>query len=481
MDDEEFALFLEECLAGAGARAGDLGAPDPCAASDRHARPPDLRYTSGGDIPVGDPPRLPDDLRLTSGFAGGLEPAVGLLAWSPSDQNPGYRPPLGLNLGAKQMRVTAVISSAEALTIRAHHRTVRDFLAWCAGAGAPPRLQFPVSAELCVTWLASFTGSVSPGTITKRLSGMKLWHDLHLQPFDPNPGWVRRTLAGARAHAPAGREPCRPVRVADLKLVLTQLSLDSLANPHNEPANVAAAAAYLTAFFGMCRLGELTVPSLDGYRASSHPGGDAVLFQEDGGLLALVRLPRSKTSAAPVTVALGGVAVDGAEALNAVRALVRHMRLNNPGPGEHLFTYTERGGKGRRPLTKSWFVQRFNGILADYGEPQVTGHSFRVGGATFYTRSGQDVERVKLVGRWKSDAWMGYVRDKQRLAATALREAQAFTESTPLSLSLDGAGAALAAGALRGEADWDGATTAFRGAVTGEAEQTGGAGGEMTQ
>ncbi len=71
-------------------------------------------------------------------------------------------------------------------------------------------------------------------------------------------------------------------------------------------------------------------------------------------------------------------------------------------------------------MTKSWFVNRFNEALALAGRPRIWGHSFRAGGATFYMLAGKDIEKIQLIGRWRSDAWQRYIKNRGDLAAKYL-------------------------------------------------------------
>ncbi|TFK16523.1 hypothetical protein FA15DRAFT_607129, partial [Coprinopsis marcescibilis] len=61
-------------------------------------------------------------------------------------------------------------------------------------------------------------------------------------------------------------------------------------------------------------------------------------------------------------------------------------------------------------LTKSRFLQRCNQIWSCASYPQVTGHSFRIGGTTELLLAGVPPDVVKAMGRWSSDAFLRYWR-----------------------------------------------------------------------
>ncbi|PLW32062.1 hypothetical protein PCASD_18459 [Puccinia coronata f. sp. avenae] len=77
-------------------------------------------------------------------------------------------------------------------------------------------------------------------------------------------------------------------------------------------------------------------------------------------------------------------------------------------PTDSLFGY----GKGthRTHLTK----RRTNEILrkawTDLGRPQLSAHSFRVGGATLWNTSGVSTDKIKSLGRWTSECYQLYVK-----------------------------------------------------------------------
>ncbi|KAK4703482.1 hypothetical protein P7C70_g2734, partial [Phenoliferia sp. Uapishka_3] len=56
--------------------------------------------------------------------------------------------------------------------------------------------------------------------------------------------------------------------------------------------------------------------------------------------------------------------------------------------------------------TRSSFVRKMKKLLGK----QYTGHSGRCGGATYYVLWGIDHESIQRLGRWKSNAWLDYIR-----------------------------------------------------------------------
>ncbi|GAA6047918.1 hypothetical protein JCM3770_006424 [Rhodotorula araucariae] len=69
------------------------------------------------------------------------------------------------------------------------------------------------------------------------------------------------------------------------------------------------------------------------------------------------------------------------------------------------------------------FLKTFNAALSAQGRPLVNGHSFRISGATFYLLTDIHPDFVKVIRRWKSDAFMRYWRQVKVIEARNLTDA----------------------------------------------------------
>ena len=77
---------------------------------------------------------------------------------------------------------------------------------------------------------------------------------------------------------------------------------------------------------------------------------------------------------------------------------------------------------GRVP-TRSWFISRLKLVIPDQ---DVAGHSLRSGGATALDFVGVPLDRIKMIGRWSSDACLIYIRQNPILLQSALTRHAAF-------------------------------------------------------
>ena len=131
---------------------------------------------------------------------------------------------------------------------------------------------------------------------------------------------------------------------------------------------------------------------------------DIALSKESAPWFFVVNVKRSKTdqfgAGAEVILGATGSAVCPVAALLDILT----VRGENPGP---LFM-----AEGGRPLRRSGFVQHVQAALAASGLPSLNfnGHSFRIGAATSASVAMVPESTIKVLGRWKSQAYQRYIR-----------------------------------------------------------------------
>ena len=70
------------------------------------------------------------------------------------------------------------------------------------------------------------------------------------------------------------------------------------------------------------------------------------------------------------------------------------------------------------PLSKNSFSKMLKqSSLAAGFNPPFTTHCFRIGAATYASKLGHTELQIKSMGRWKSRAFMGYIRESEALVA----------------------------------------------------------------
>lgn len=92
-----------------------------------------------------------------------------------------------------------------------------------------------------------------------------------------------------------------------------------------------------------------------------------------------------------------------------VEAVLRRLACR-PDCSDALFSYEDAEGQ-RNNLTRSMVVSRCKGIWRQHGWEDISGHSFRVGGASLRAALGVPHEDIKNLGRWTSSCYKLYLRD----------------------------------------------------------------------
>ncbi|KIJ37156.1 hypothetical protein M422DRAFT_178425, partial [Sphaerobolus stellatus SS14] len=81
-----------------------------------------------------------------------------------------------------------------------------------------------------------------------------------------------------------------------------------------------------------------------------------------------------------------------------------------------LFCWQDEKGN-IRPLVKQSAIKFINAILTSWGWGTMFGHSFRIGGASYYLAQKVDPEIIRIAGRWRSLAYETYIRAFEQTAS----------------------------------------------------------------
>lgn len=169
------------------------------------------------------------------------------------------------------------------------------------------------------------------------------------------------------------------------------------------------------AFFSFCRSGELTIPSEGAFDSSAHLAyEDITVNNHINPSIVAIRLKKSKTDPfrEGVRITIGRTNNE----VCPVVALLAYLARRGEGPGP-LFRWQD-----GRALTRDQFVKAVRRTLTKAGLPaeQFAGHSFRIGAATTAATMGLEDSLIQTLGRWKSAAYLLYVKlDPSKLAAVS--------------------------------------------------------------
>ena len=218
-------------------------------------------------------------------------------------------------------------------------------------------------------------------------------------------------LRGVRRTASSQHRRRLPVTPDLLRAVWVAWSRDSL-----NFNRVMLWAAFCLGFFGFLRAGEFTCPSLEKFDCSSMLAvGDVWVDSRTDPRCLTVRLKRSKCDpfGSGVLVYVGRTF----RPLCPVAAMLSYLAIRPPFPGP-LFIFSDGTSLSRERLTVS-LAQALR--LAGLDASGYSGHSFRIGAATAAAQAGISDSLIQTLGRWKSSAFMTYIRTpKETLCAASV-------------------------------------------------------------
>ena len=255
--------------------------------------------------------------------------------------------------------------------------------------GEEPRLPFPVTNILGFIAFFSDKGR-APSCITSYLSALSFIHKLNNLPDPAESQIVQKSLQGIRKQHPVSNDRMPITR--HLLHKMCEYAPVALGNVYD---NTMFKALALLAFHGFFRLGELA-----GKRSASTPVQLAgVEFYTEG--LRLV-VETSKTSSVPQVVFVKRITTQWCP----VQATAQFLEKRGTKPGQ-LFACPD-----GVPLSHSRLVNMLNKVLTVCGldTAKYKGHSFRIGAASEAAKDGHSDAQIRLMGRWKSDAFRKYIR-----------------------------------------------------------------------
>lgn len=264
----------------------------------------------------------------------------------------------------------------------------------------------PVSEQVLCRYVSYLAESgLKHRTIKSYLSAIRFLHiaEGEADPFKASHLRLQYVLQGIKrveAEAGAGRRERLPITPRILRSLKGML--DKKATDHDV---VMLWAACCLGFFGFLRAGEMTVPGDNGFDASAHLGfGDISVDNPRNPQMVRVRIKQSKTDPfrKGMDIYLGKTGAD----LCPVGALMRYLTLRGRKEGP-LFQFRD-----GRFLTRQRLVDAVRGALKELGvdESKYCSHSFRIGAATTAAAKGVEDAMIKTLGRWRSLAYLEYVR-----------------------------------------------------------------------
>lgn len=279
----------------------------------------------------------------------------------------------------------------------------QQFESFCRAIKANPLPASEATLTLFITHLA--TEKISYKTIKVYLSAVRHLHvsagmfSQFSQQLTPR---LQLTLKGIqRSQAICqSSQPRRPVTLQLLQNIHAHLSLQ----PHCYN-NILIWAACCLAFFGFLRVSEFTVPSDNLYDKDCHLSIDDIsIDSRDDPRLLKVTIKQSKTDPFRVGIDLY-LGATGAT-ICPVKGLLPYLALRGHRKGP-LFILED-----GRYLTRQRLCSLLDSVLTklQIDSRKYNTHSFRIGAATTARQANIPDALIQLMGRWKSNAYLTYIK-----------------------------------------------------------------------
>ncbi|KAI7952724.1 hypothetical protein MJO29_008355 [Puccinia striiformis f. sp. tritici] len=272
--------------------------------------------------------------------------------------------------------------------------------------------RLPLSAEDLydfVYWAGRVAGAptdhdVAANTLVKYLAGIAMWHLLHGAKYPDDSRLTVTVFLRSSGHVDAETQ-AKPKKEA-VKIKHLVILAGILVN--GDRYQKALLDLAIVAFWGMARLTKLTYNSNSGpLRASASLLTTDVSFNDTRGTETISLALRGAKTAAP-----------GESQVIFLRSLPHMLcpvaavkrRLKEAGSEEtSLFGYTDSQGN-RSHLVRETVCRTLDQIWKSNGFEGLSGHSFRVGGASLRNALGISKEDICLLGRWTSDCYRLYLQ-----------------------------------------------------------------------
>ena len=254
---------------------------------------------------------------------------------------------------------------------------------------------------MAIEHLATFIAYLSllgyaPSTMVSYVSAIGYVHRLARVPDPSSTFLVQKILSGASKLAPSA-DSRLPITTPILSRMVNSVPI-TVSNSYNQ---LLLQAMLVVAFHGLMRVGEITSS------ASQTPSVllDQVSFTSTT-VTITITVFKHNLSRRPLDIVMPA---QDDPSVCPVRALAQYINLRGYAPGP-LFCFPNGS-----PVSRSFFTSQLKAAIVYIGfNPAFyKSHSLRIGGASHYAELGYSDSQIRLLGRWKSDAFKKYIRSQR--------------------------------------------------------------------
>ena len=238
--------------------------------------------------------------------------------------------------------------------------------------------------------------NLSPATITTYITAISFVHKM-ANVYDPTARFCVQKLLCA-VNKLRGKEDSRlPITLILLSRLNTSLS-SAIRNCYHRTL---LKAMFSIAFFGLCRIGEITI----------QPDGVVALFRNqlivnsDHLLLTITHFKHNKAQR-PIVLKIFR---QSDLSICPLTAIIEYLSVRPDSEGP-LFCFPD-----SKPISRNFFTKHLKNCVNFCGldSKKYSSHSFRIGGASFLASLGLSDTQLRTMGRWDSNAFLRYIRNQR--------------------------------------------------------------------
>lgn len=286
-------------------------------------------------------------------------------------------------------------------TLRTYNKVLSDIDSFCINI-LHTKLQYPLNYATIALYIAHcYEKGLSASTITSQLSALAYVHNLGGY-SDPTKHFViRKLVAGAAKLAPT-HDTRLPITEPVLKLLIS--SLPYLCPKRYEQCMYHS--IFTLAFYGLARIGELVYTGTNTARNVLQLSDINISYKGSTPTCIQIAFANFKHNANHQVHNVTVATLEKDSQLCPVKALIDYLSERGASEGPLYIT------PNKTPLVRHTFdhtVKRCLGFCR-LDSSLYKGHSFRIGGATLAAERGMSDSQIRLLGRWKSEAFKKYIR-----------------------------------------------------------------------
>ncbi|KAJ7586194.1 hypothetical protein C8J56DRAFT_787973 [Mycena floridula] len=284
---------------------------------------------------------------------------------------------------------------------------LKQFFIWASSKGVPKHLLLPPPEELIYAWVADMAGRIAGPTIRGKISALRNWVVFEGEEWTGGQ-MLEALMKGAHKATPESsfQEKREPVTMEMIQALVEDLD-------RSDPVQMCTLFTAVLAFYSQCRLGELLHSNQNSasFNPKHNPTFSAVKRARSSDSR-IIHLPETKTKGLRGDDTL--IPKRRNDPSDPVNLLDEHANVNKLTKDDPLASYLE--DRIRKTLTKDKMLKICNGVWEKRGIERITGHSFCIGGTTYYLMEGFNPDVIKQLGRWDSDSFLRYWRNLDAIA-----------------------------------------------------------------